>query len=259
MPTVLSIITINLNNFTGLKSTLESVLNPVITQTEFIIIDGGSTDGGAEYLSSLDKNITWISEPDQGIYHAMNKGINLAKGEFVLFLNSGDRLINHNALLEFSENSSSFDLISYGLKVVEPHKNYIKTYPKKLNFSYFLFDTLPHQSTFIRRSLFKRVGLYDESLKIVADWKFFLDATCKFNASYEYKNVVLSEFKRDGISSKMSNRPIIDEEKSKILRNDYKMFIDDRELTISLMKTINELRKSKKIQLMIKLGLINKF
>lgn len=256
---MLSIITINKNNLPGLIQTLGSVKNQKHPKIEHIIIDGASNDGSMEFLATLEQEVKWISEPDQGIYHAMNKGINLAKGEFVLFLNSGDRLINQNALLEFLENSSSFDLISYGLKVVEPHKNYIKTYPKKLNFSYFLFDTLPHQATFIRRSLFKRVGLYNETLKIVADWKFFLDATCKFNALYEYRNVVLSEFKRDGISSKISNRPIIDEEKSKILRDEYKMFIDDRELTISLMKTINQLRKSKKIQLMIKLGLINKF
>lgn len=240
--------------------TINSVLNQVNLPQEHIIIDGASVDGSIDLLKKQKLPlIKWISEKDQGIYNAMNKGIKYSKGEYLIFLNSGDVFVNENVLQNIEHELDDFDLISCKLKVVEKTKSYIKSYPEKLNFSYFLFETLPHQATFIRRSLFDKVGFYDESLRIVSDWKFFLDATCKHNASYKFIDFVLSEFSRDGISSKLSSRPIIDMEKAKILENEYKMFIEDKELTVTLMKKIDSLRKSRKIKLLIKLGLINDF
>ena len=87
----ISIITINYNNFEGLKKTIKSVINQTWKDYEYIVIDGGSNDGSVEYLKSLDNTINfWVSEADNGVYHAMNKGINKANGEYLLFLNSGD-------------------------------------------------------------------------------------------------------------------------------------------------------------------------
>ena len=93
----ISIITVNYNDREGLKKTIESVINQTWQDFEFIIIDGGSTDGSREVIEQYkDKIDYWISEPDKGIYNAMNKGIKAASGEFLLFLNSGDRLIDKN-------------------------------------------------------------------------------------------------------------------------------------------------------------------
>ncbi|MDR2910496.1 MAG: glycosyltransferase [Bacteroidales bacterium] len=93
----LSIITINLNNVAGLQKTIESVVKQTFTDYEYIVIDGGSTDGSADIIKQHANKITyWVSEPDKGIYNAMNKGIRVAKGEYCLFLNSGDWLINSN-------------------------------------------------------------------------------------------------------------------------------------------------------------------
>ena len=90
---ILSIITINYNNLEGLRSTLNSVFKQTYSDYEYIVIDGGSSDGSEEYLASQGNEITyWISEKDKGIYHAQNKGLSKAKGDYVLFLNSGDEL-----------------------------------------------------------------------------------------------------------------------------------------------------------------------
>ncbi|KPA34233.1 hypothetical protein AMR50_0875 [Leptospira interrogans] len=90
----ISIITINLNNLEGLRKTLESVKSQTYTNFELIVVDGGSTDGSFEYLkSNLDLIKKFISEKDKGIYNAQNKGISLSKGEYLVFLNAGDTLL----------------------------------------------------------------------------------------------------------------------------------------------------------------------
>ena len=92
----LSIITINYNNLEGLKRTVESVINQTSKEFEYIVIDGGSNDGSGAYIESKSEHIDyWVSEPDKGIYNAMNKGIAKASGEYLLFLNSGDHLFSN--------------------------------------------------------------------------------------------------------------------------------------------------------------------
>ena len=94
-----SIITINYNNCEGLRRTIESVVNQTCHDFEYIIIDGGSTDGSVDVIKQYADQIDyWVSEPDKGIYNAMNKGVAVAKGEYCLFLNSGDSLHNNSAL-----------------------------------------------------------------------------------------------------------------------------------------------------------------
>ena len=98
----LSIITVNLNNAAGLQKTIESVINQTFTDYEFIIIDGGSTDSSLEIIKQYANKITyWVSEPDNGIYNGMNKGIGQADGEYCFFLNSGDWMIENNTLYKF--------------------------------------------------------------------------------------------------------------------------------------------------------------
>jgi len=95
----LSIITVNLNNEVGLSKTIESVQNQTYRDYEYIIIDGGSIDGSLNILNEYSQIFThWVSEPDSGIYDAMNKGIKFAKGEWIIFMNSGDFFANKNVL-----------------------------------------------------------------------------------------------------------------------------------------------------------------
>ena len=197
----LSIITINYNNFEGLKKTAESVINQTWKEFEFIVIDGGSTDGSVAFIESQSKYIDyWVSEPDNGIYNAMNKGVKAATGEYLLFLNSGDNLNDLKALEENHIHLEEKDIIYFDINVIGDGVFFVKKCPAIMTFSYLYHETLPHQSTFIRKSLFEKMGYYDESIKIVSDWKFFIIALIKHNATYKHIDAVFSTFYLDGIS-----------------------------------------------------------
>jgi glycosyltransferase involved in cell wall biosynthesis len=256
----LSIITVNYNNLKGLKKTMESVVNQIWKEFEYIVIDGGSTDGSAAYIASQSENIDyWVSEPDKGVYNAMNKGILKATGEYLLFLNSGDEFFSNEILGQNYKSIILHDIIYFNLQVIDEEKMFIKKYPDELLFSYFVNDTLPHPATFIKASLFSKVGLYDESLKIVSDWKFFVASICKFSASYIRIDDTLSTFYLDGISSQTKNKDVILIEKHKVLECDYQAHLDDVNQLFELKTQLSNLKKSKKIKLLVKLGLLNKF
>ncbi|KAF2333122.1 glycosyltransferase family 2 protein [Flavobacterium daemonense] len=200
----ISIITINYNNLDGLKRTVESVINQTWQEFEYIIIDGGSIDGSAKYIESLsDKIDYWVSEPDKGIYNAMNKGIAKATGDYLIFLNSGDHFNDSRALERNHEFLKDDDIIYFDINYVGNDFNFVKTCPDKLTFSFFFNATLPHQSVFIRKSLFEKIGYYDEKMKIAADWKFFMLSILKEGATYKRINSVLSTYYLDGISSRI--------------------------------------------------------
>lgn len=200
----LSIITINFNNLQGLIKTVNSVLHQNSNDFEYIIIDGGSTDGSAEYIYDNKKYFTFsISEPDKGIYNAMNKGINNATGEYLLFLNSGDiffdnDILKHVSLVNFSEDivfgnllkrNGNFDILDIGFA-----KN-------EISFGDIYKGTINHPSSFIKRDLFSRIGLYDENLRIVSDWKFFFEAIVFFDVRVKYLNQTITIFDLGGISN----------------------------------------------------------
>nr|WP_315234326.1 glycosyltransferase family 2 protein [uncultured Flavobacterium sp.] len=199
--TKLSIITINYNNLAGLQRTVESVINQTWKEFEYIVIDGGSTDGSLAFIESQSDNIHyWVSEPDKGIYNAMNKGIAKASGEYLLFLNSGDDLNDLKVLEENHFHLLEKDIIYFDINVIGDGIFFVKKCPAIMTFSYLYHETLPHQSTFIRKELFKKIGYYDEDIKIVSDWKFFIIALIKHNATYKHVDAVISTFYLDGIS-----------------------------------------------------------
>lgn len=171
----LSIITINYNNLTGLQKTIDSVLQQSFTDYEWIVIDGGSDDRSGELIVANKSHFSfWCSEPDKGIYNAINKGLAHAGGDYVQFLNSGDWLYDNNTLKEamqaIEDDNNSSDIYYGDMVQVNDGGNLNPiTYPDELGFFYFPYGNICHQATFYRRSLFDG-NPYDESFSIVSDW-----------------------------------------------------------------------------------------
>jgi len=224
----LSIITINYNNATGLQKTVDSVFAQGFSDLEYIVIDGASTDGSAGIINSNADKISYcVSEKDRGVYHAMNKGIEKASGEYLLFLNSGDHFYTDHVLKEIGDELDGTDIIYGDIFLIETAaKSWMGVYPDQLSFQHFIEGSLPHPASFIRRILFDKVGFYDESLQICADWKFFLHAICRFSVSYRHIDKTIATFYLDGLSSTRDSAAIIQKEKEGILQRDYPLFMD---------------------------------
>jgi glycosyltransferase involved in cell wall biosynthesis len=219
---LISIVTINLNNLTGLKKTVQSVLLQNYSRIEYLIIDGGSTDGSVEFIESNENNLSyWCSEKDEGIYDAMNKGIICAKGDYVLFLNSGDYFYDSKSLSYLVNNSNNEGIIygKMGMYVNESLQS--KAYPCKLSLAYFRYDTIPHQSAIIKRELFDKFGYYKTHFTIVSDWAFFVDCIIKGKVKYKYIDQVISIFDLNGVSSQPSSNQIIRKEINQHLKQKY--------------------------------------
>jgi len=199
----LSIITINLNNASGLRKSIESVVTQTYTDYEYIVIDGGSSDGSADVIIKYANRITyWVSEPDKGIYNAMNKGILQANGEYLQFLNSGDCLVNENILAKVFETLRTDDIIYGHLNYVYEKGIRIHKMPeeKQLSLQYFFNHTIAHSAAFIARRLFSD-NLYDESYMIGADKKFFIEKIIIQNCTVQNLDEVIVNFDTKGISS----------------------------------------------------------
>lgn len=227
----LSIITINLNNSDGLKKTIESVISQAFRDYEYIVIDGGSTDGSTDIIIQYTDKISWsVSDPDTGIYNAMNKGILRAKGEYCLFLNSGDWLADDKVLERVFSVPLEADIISGDIAFYDSVKRSVKWFvpsPEALTANTLFNGTLPHQATFIKRELFDKYGLYDETLKIASDWLFFVETLLEYNVSYKHYNGLVAYFNMDGISCRPETNNLPLKEKLAILNQKYPRFIAD--------------------------------
>ncbi|MCL7764202.1 glycosyltransferase [Polaribacter sp. Z014] len=216
----ITIITINYNNLLGLKKTMESVFDQTYKNVEYVVIDGGSTDGSKEFIEENKNKLDyWVSEPDKGIYNAMNKGIDKAVGEYLLFLNSGDYLCDKDVLSQISLELNDYDIYYGNLIELNSNSSCNKknkgTEGKEITISTFITGSISHPSSFIKRNLFEKYGFYDESLKIVSDWKFFLIALGMNNSDIKYLNIDVSYFDMTGISN--TNIDLINIERKKVL------------------------------------------
>ncbi|MCL2295424.1 MAG: glycosyltransferase [Spirochaetes bacterium] len=201
----LSIITINLNNSQGLRKTIESVVSQTFTDFEYIVIDGGSTDGSVDVIRQYAEKITyWVSEPDTGIYNAMNKGIRKARGEYCVFLNSGDWLISsttlHDVFIEI-ENYIPADI--YYSDRVDSDGSVFK-FPKQMGINYLLYHPISHQNSLIKRKLFLEHGFYNENLRLASDWEFFVKELWEHKSTFTYIKTNISVFDIDGLGSQHS-------------------------------------------------------
>ena len=248
----LSIITINRNNATGLEKTMKSVAFQTFKDLEYIVIDGASTDVSVEVIKKLEPDfahLKWVSEPDSGIYNAMNKGIRMASGDYVQILNSADALAAPDvtermlAALEKADCPSIF----YG--------NMVKCFPdgrklvdksfagREITMLDMYTGTLNHDPAYISRDLFEKYGCYDEQLKIVSDWKWYLQAIILGCEKPRYVDLDVTLFDMTGISENAKSKVMIREERSKVLDelvplvylHDYQRYSDD----IYLMRRIH--------------------
>lgn len=200
----LTIITVCRNNLEGLKQTYKSIASQTARKEfEWIVVDGASTDGTPRWLADHSHEIDrYISEPDRGIYHAMNKGVGMASGEYLLFLNSGDYLYDSQSIVRALPELDGTDLVYSDIITFDPNTGnyYNDISPELLTPTFFLSKTLPHQSTFIRKQLLID-NPYSENYRIAGDYVFFIKCVIIRGITAKKIRPTLSVFVLDGISS----------------------------------------------------------
>ncbi len=229
----LSIITINYNDKKGLQKTIDSVVNQTWKDFEFIIIDGGSIDGSVDIINKYQKEINyWVSEKDTGVYNAMNKGIKMAVGEYLIFMNSGDIFVDSNVLFKIKDKLQNGVGILYGKSIYSKDAIYVRseTPPDKLGFYFFYISGLNHQATFIKRELFFKYFLYNEEYKICSDWEFFIYTICKGNESYLFVDEFICDYDLSGISANPENQKLYYSEREKSLQSYFPNLLEDYKL-----------------------------
>lgn len=248
----LSIITINRNNAAGLEKTMRSVASQTCKDFEYIVVDGVSTDGSVDVIKKLESEFThlkWVSEPDSGIYNAMNKGVRMATGDYIQILNSADCLASDNVtermLTELERQGRPSILYGNMVKCFpNGHKLVDKCFAgQEITMLGMFTGTLNHDPAYIRCDLFEKYGYYDESLKIVSDWKWYLQAIILSGEKPQYVDMDVTLFDMTGISENADSKQKIKEERNKVLeelipsvyRNDYERYYKD----IYLMRRIH--------------------
>lgn len=229
----ISIITVCYNEVKGIESTIESVVNQSYSGIEYIVIDGGSNDGSKEIIELHSTKIHhWESEPDEGIYNAMNKGIQLCSGDYICFLNAGDAFESNNGI------QLLVDHVEDDKSIIYPNICDVKgmlLMPKLKHFpDVLLHSSIPHQGALIPKFYFTEFGLYREDLKIVSDWEKYLKIYfSRGEQVFKHNSRVSVLFDVNGISSTQI-------EKRKVERQNILS-----EHTLEIIKLLNEQLKWK--------------
>lgn len=212
MSVLFSIITINRNNCDGLLRTIESVVAQTYADFEYIVVDGASTDGSAELLIQYKECITvGISEPDTGIYEAMNKGVRYATGRYCIFLNSGDLLADREVLGRLATLPLEADVVS-GDAVMLNKKREVWKSPQQVSLLFFMREgSLNHQATLIKRTVLLSYP-YDEKKRIVSDWKFFVEVLVIHSCSYQHIDMTIVQYDTTGISANSAFSLLVNKE-----------------------------------------------
>lgn len=255
-----SIITINYNNSEGLRQTIDSVVSQTYHEYEYIIIDGGSTDGSVDVIGFFsDKIDYWVSEKDRGIYHAMNKGVAQAHGDYCIFMNSGDCFYDRQVLDTVVATHAEEDII-VGKVVIDESDRIISPPPKGEFTMYHLYSgSIPHQGSFIRTDLLRKHP-YDEELRISSDWKFFVQTLIFDKCSIRYIDSFVARYDTGGIG--LSHPELMKNEKDKYLKEvlpprilmDYELMKASECLTQSLTPLLRKYYSIDKI--LYKIGLL---
>lgn len=195
----ITIVTINYNNKVGLKKTIDSILSQTYKDFEWIVIDGGSSDGSKELLETYKDYFSYCcSEKDTGVYNAQNKGISKATGEYVNCMNSGDVFANEHTLQEAIQKHFVADIVYGDWVRCEPKGlNYMKA-PTKMTKMFLFTDNICHQAMFVKTHLLQKKG-FDESLKIFSDWLRWRELLCE-GATFQYLGMPICIYDSGGLS-----------------------------------------------------------
>ena len=252
----LSIITINYNNAEGLRKTLASVASQTYKSIEHIIIDGDSTDGSVDVIREYEQTLTahrspltviWSSEPDTGIYNAMNKGIRKATGSYVQILNSGDIIAADDVVerMMLAIDKADYPELLYGNMIKKDYTNgkiIGKSGKVEYSLRQYYSATLNHDCCYFRRDLFDTYGLYDETLKIVSDWKWFLQVIGLGGVKPVYADIDVTVFDTSGISE--TNKELLNQEKRQVFEEILpSAILADYDAHAFEIEQINRLRK----------------
>ena len=196
-----SVVTATFNALDGLKTTVRSVAEQTSGSVEHIIIDGGSSDGTQAYLESLGDRVRWISEPDDGIADAMNKGIAMARGEWILILQAEDSFTSGESLKSLLPRlGSEADILAFDVALLRKGGAVERRRARPLGLLTEFKMTSPHQGMVCRRSLFEKIGAFDTSYRIAMDYEFLLRAK-RAGATVKVCREVLAEMPATGIST----------------------------------------------------------
>jgi glycosyltransferase involved in cell wall biosynthesis len=255
---IITVITVCYNSENKIKATIESVLQQHYDNLEYIVVDGGSTDNTIDiikrYASKFNGDMRWISEPDEGVYDAMNKGIRKSKGDWIVFINAGDSFYSKDILnkIFINDNDIINNDVIYGkvnVKYSDQQEKIVS--PEDLN-EIWKGMVFCHQSSFIRSKVMKKY-MYDLSYEISADFDFFYRL---FNQNYSFNEVdyVISNYEFEGISNDRIKN--FYEKKEIVLSSNpktaYKLFYTFKIIDIrirELLKKILPSRLVRKIQL----------
>ena len=212
----LSIITINRNNAQGLKKTMQSVVEQTSTDIEYIVVDGASTDGSLDIINTYKSRLSMIiSEPDDGMYEAINKGIRMATGDIIGLVHSDDMLYDNQVISdivrEFEETKADF---VYGDGIYVNANNLSNVVRNWKGGGYHRwkvrFGWLPlHPTCYIRRDVMMREGLYDESYKIAADTDLLVRYLYKVQLKVAYLHRRIIRMRMGGLSTDSEKRKLM--------------------------------------------------
>lgn len=202
----ISIITVCYNSASTIEKTILSVVNQTYSDIEYIVVDGSSQDNTVEIVRKYQNNVTkCISEPDQGLYDAMNKGINIATGDLIGILNSDDTFNSNTVIEEIANFHKENDIDASVGNIIQHNENgkILRIYssknwkPEKLKIGFMP----PHPSIFFKRQLFKKFGIYDLGFKIGADYELVTRFFLKYNITWKYSDITTTAMLLGGVSS----------------------------------------------------------
>ncbi len=200
-----SIIMATYNCGRKVENTLQSIFSQNKNLFEVIIFDNVSTDGTLDYIKKYENDLTLISEKDNGVFHAFNKGINLATGKYLYFIGAGDCL--REGILEQVKECLPHETMSFVYGSSYLMKQKVVWQGREFNFSSFFIENITHQSIFYHRSIFDLLGKYNERYKICADWFFNLQCFAHPAVNKQYIPYIIADYEEGGLSSVLSNDP----------------------------------------------------
>lgn len=241
----ISIVTVCYNEVERIQKTIDSVLSQSYKNIEYIIIDGHSTDGSKELIEKQQAKVDcFVSETDNGIYEAMNKGLKKSNGEYVIYMNAGDHFYNNTSLESLVNGMHDVDLV-YGTIFLDGKTPV--SIKDTIDVNFLWRRIIFHQSYMIKRTLLEQIGGFREDFRIISDWVLLFELFLKFKPSYQFVDVKFSVFYRDGVST---NTTLAENERDEYKKSRFcSEFIEHMNEFSGKLFALNSLLYSKKFKM----------